>query len=249
MIGKELEVAVGSTVATSSDEDTEETHPPLSPATGAEALFLQGLGTSQISANALATELRKNYRPVSFRTSSATSIATDDFVSTYDNMDDLLKFETGLSTAKSTLTRVYEFEEDPNKMSSSNNKPNVDNVNVDAAEHIYEGAKNAWGWGKEQMVISTFLGITEAIAGKVVSVVGTDLEEIDGNIKPKLGELDSNIINPAVRAILGIVLQAAGKSEDIFKPIVVSILKPIGLIKDKDSVAPELTNTRTTTVS
>jgi len=100
------------------------------------------------------------------------------------------------------------------------------------------------------VVISTFLGITEGIAGKVVGVAGTDLEEIDGNIKPQLINFDNSILNPAIRAILGIVLNVAGKGEDIFGPIIVSILKPVGLIKDnKESVAPELTNIRATAVN
>ena len=57
------------------------------------------------------------------------------------------------------------------------------------------------------------------------------------------------ILGTTTTGIVGIVLNAAGKSENFFKPIVVSILKPVGLIKDKETVAPELTNTRTTTVS
>lgn len=247
LVGKELEVAVDIGAAATDEEEVsstdDETNPPLSPATGAEALFMSGLLAFDISADALASEIRKSYRSP-FRASSM-SVATDDFVSTCDNIDDLNKYE-GKEAPELSKQPIHEFEEDP-KMASSKN---VDEVNVDAAEHVYEAAKNVWGWGKDQFLISTFLGVTEAVAGKVVGVVGTDLEEIDGNIKPKLSDLDSNIINPAVRAILGIVLNAAGKSQDIFKPIVVSILKPIGLIKDKDSVAPELTNTaQTTTVS
>lgn len=248
LVGKELEVTVGSTVATAETEEEvsstdDSNHPPLSPASGAEALFLPGLKTSSISANALARELNRNHR--SFM--SASTVATDDYASTYENIDDLnLKY----NEEKQVPAPIYEFEEDPTMSSSTT--PTTQEVNVNAAEQIYGCAKDIWGWGKQQVVIKTFLGITEAVAGKVVGVVGTDLEEIDGNIKPKLSELDSSIINPAVRAILGIVMNAAGSSESFFKPIVVSILKPIGFIKGdakKDSVAPELTNTRTTTVS
>lgn len=243
LVGKEFQVALEGTVTTETEDGEvsstdDETHPALSPASGAEALFMPGLRTCHISATALSNEIRRNYRRSS---RSSSTVATDDFVSTFDNMDDLMDKETSRGLSRQP---IYEFEEDA-KMTSTN----VDNVNVNAAEHVYEGAKNVWGWGKEQMVISTFLGITEAIAGKVVSVVGTDLEEIDGNIKPQLTNLDSSILNPAVRAVLGIVLNAAGKSEDFLKPIVVSILKPVGLIKDKETVAPELTNTRTAAVS
>lgn len=235
LVGKEFQVAVGGNLSNEMDEDVsstgEVTCPPLSPASGAEALFMPGLRTSNISPSALASELRKNYR--TFR--SASTVATDDFVSTCDNMDDLMKYEG----SQSDLAKQPIFEE---KMSSTN----VDDVNVNAAEHVYEGVKNVWGWGKQQVIIKTFLGITEAVAGKVVSVVGTDLEEIDGNIKPQLSNFDNNILNPAVRAILGIVMNAAGKSENFLKPIIVSVLKPIGLIKNgkKPETAPELTNSR-----
>lgn len=251
LVGKELEVsfAIAATVDTETDDDVSssvDVHMPLSPATGAEALFMAGLQTSTISANALASELRKNHRPLR----SASTAATDDFHSTFDTFDDMNKFynydsdENGLSKQP-----IYELDED-SKMSNPMNI-NVDEIELDAAAHVYEGAKNVWGWGKEQMVIKTFLGIAEGIAGKVVSVAGTDLEEIDGNIKPQLSSFDSGILNPAIKAILSAVLSAAGKGEEVFKPIVVSILKPIGLIKDskKETVAPELTNTRTTRVS
>ena len=124
----------------------------------------------------------------------------------------------------------------------SSTTSSVESVKVDAASHVYEGVKNVWSWGKEQVILSSFLGITEAIAGKVVGVIGTDLEEIDNNIKPQLVNLDSSILNPAIRAILGVIMNAAGKSQDFVKPIVFSILKPMGVIKDKEIVAPKLTN-------
>jgi len=250
LVGKELEVTHSTVSMTETDEevsnsDDDTNHPPLSPASGAEALFLPGRKTSSISANALARELNRNHR--SFMTTS--TVATDDYASAYDNLDDLnLKYYE----EKQAPAPIYEFEEDPTMSSSApSTSSNASEVNVNAAEQIYGAAKNVWGWGKQQIVIKTFLGITEAVAGKVVGVVGTDLEEIDGNIKPKLNELDNSIINPAVRAILGIVMNAAGSSEGFLKPIIVSILKPIGLIKGdvkkdtkKDSVAPELTNSR-----
>jgi pterin-4a-carbinolamine dehydratase len=235
LVGKELEVSFADgTADTDEVSSDDEVHRPVSPQSGAESLFLGSLRTSHISANALATELRRSNRS----SRSGSTVATDDFVSAFDNLDDLIKFQNDFAKEASSLSKhpIYEYEEHP-RMSTS-----VESVKVDAASHVYEGVKNVWGWGKEQMVISTFLGFTEAIAGKVVSVIGTDLEEIDNNIKPQLVNFDSNILNPAVRAVLAVILNAAGKSEDFVKPIVVSILKPMGLIKDKETVAPELTN-------
>ena len=255
MVGKELEVSFAATTETFVETDEESSgwindeHRPLSPATGAESLFMSGLPTSAISANALASEIHKNHRPLRFDF----TVATDDFHSTFDTSSDMQKFydyddDNFDDTAEFSKKRVIIQN---SKMSSNMaSNINVDEIQVDAAAHVYEGAKNVWGWGKEQMVISTFLGMAEGIAGKIVSVAGTDLEEIDGNLKPQLSSFDSGILNPAIKQILTVVLNAAGKGEDIFKPIVVSILKPIGLIKDdasmKETIAPELTNTRMT---
>lgn len=258
LVGKTLEVSFAATTETETDNNIcssdDDAHLSLSPATGAESLFMAGLETSTISANALASEIRNNHRP--FR--SASTVATDDFHSTFGNSDDMDKFydygdddddddyDDLIANQNKQPIHKASNNQDP-KMSNSASQVNVEEIKVDAAAHVYEGAKNVWGWGKEQMVISTFLGIAEGIAGKVANVAGTDLEEIDGNLKPQLSGFDTGILNPAIKKILGIVLNAAGKGEDIFKPIVVSILKPIGLLQDspkKESIAPELTNSR-----
>jgi hypothetical protein len=109
----------------------------------------------------------------------------------------------------------------------------------DAAVHVYEGVKVVWAWGKGVAIISPFLGIAEAVTGKVVKVVGTDLEEIDGNIKPQLAKLDGKL-NPALEAVVSIILGAAGKAESIIKPIIVTFLSPLGLIKN-EAENPEVT--------
>ena len=257
LVGKELEVSFAATTETFAETDEEvsasglldDAHRPLSPATGAESLFIAGLQTSMISANALASELHKNHRPLKFDF----TVATDDFHSTFDTSSELQKFYNYSDNNDNYDDDAAEYSKNEvtnkdSNMSNSTSNINVDEINVDAAAHVYEGAKNVWGWGKEQMVISTFLGMAEGIAGKIASVAGTDLEEIDGNLKPQLSNFDSGILNPAIKQVLAIVLNAAGKGEEIFKPIVVSILKPVGLIKDdkKETIAPELTNTRMT---
>lgn len=246
LVGKDVEVSLSSpnTTLEETDEDASaDGHPPLSPPSSAEALFLPGLRTSDVSANFLATELHRNYRPLR----SSSTVATDDFVSAVETMDDLLSNpERNRGFFGFIKQPIQEFEEDP-KMSttSSTNDFDPDTVKPDPATHVYETAKNVWGWGKEQMIISTFLGITEAVAGKVVSMVGTDFEEIDHNIQPKLSDFDLRVLNPAIRAVLAVVMNVAGKSENFLKPIIVSVLKPIGLIKDgKMENAPELTNSR-----
>lgn len=60
----------------------------------------------------------------------------------------------------------------------------------------------------------------------------------------KLHGIDDNVLNPAISAVVGTILGAVGKTEEIIKPLITSILKPIGLIKDdtKTSATPEITS-------
>jgi hypothetical protein len=120
--------------------------------------------------------------------------------------------------------------------------PSEDEKHVDVAAHVYEGAKDVWAWGKGKAVFSPFLGLAEAVAGKVVGVAGTNLEDIDGSIKPQLKNLDSGILNPAIEKLAVIVLGTAAKTEEIIKPIIVIFLTPFGLIKEeKRDETPEVT--------
>lgn len=111
---------------------------------------------------------------------------------------------------------------------------------LDAAEKVYDTAKGVWSWGKSVIVFKPFLGLTEVVAGKFVDMMGSDLASVDGIVLDKLHEIDDSMLNPAIAAVLGALLGAAGKSEDVLKPIIVSILKPLGLIKDT-AENPEVT--------
>jgi hypothetical protein len=117
-------------------------------------------------------------------------------------------------------------------------------MHVDPAEKAYDAAKGVWAWGKGVFVMKHFLGIAEAVAGKAVGMAGSTLEDLDHAIMPRLQEWDDSLLNPALQAMVGTILGAVKKSEDIFKPVVFAILKPIGLIKEDDkkkSSEPELT--------
>lgn len=111
---------------------------------------------------------------------------------------------------------------------------------LDAAEKVYDTAKGVWAWGKSVIVFKPFLGLTEAVAGKFVDLMGSDLASVDGIVLDKLHEIDDSMLNPAIAAVLGALLGAAGKSEDVLKPLIISILKPLGLIKDT-AEHPEMT--------
>jgi hypothetical protein len=118
---------------------------------------------------------------------------------------------------------------------------------LDAAEKAYETVKNVWAWGKGVAIVTPFLGLAETVAGKVVSMAGSNLEGIDGVVKEQLHSLDEKVLNPALVVILGAMLGAAGKTEDTLGPFIISILKPLGLIKET-AENPELTVTPGVTV-
>jgi hypothetical protein len=113
-------------------------------------------------------------------------------------------------------------------------------MKVDAAEVVYGKAKDIWAWGKTVPVVSFFVDTTEKVATKALGVAGTDFGTLDTKIAEELAKLDSGVLNPAIEAIAKAVISAAGKSEDTLKPFIISILKPLGMIKSEaDESNPE----------
>jgi hypothetical protein len=155
---------------------------------------------------------------------------------------DVLAF-TKNTTSKSSpkhKRRETEFHDTQQTMSTATETT----MHVDPAEKAYDAAKGVWAWGKGVFVMKHFLGMAEAVAGKAVSMTGSTLEDLDHAIMPRLQEWDDSLLNPALQAVVGTILGAVKKSEDIFKPVVFAILKPIGLIKEDDkkkTSEPELT--------
>lgn len=208
---------------------SDEVYRPVSPATPFESFFLSPqLRTNQISAYALASQIRS-----SRSSKSLTSVATDEFATACESTDDFRESPTSnhgnlfgkdvLIISRQPIPEVsYESYEDT-IMSDENH--------FDVAEHVYEGAKGVWVWGKGVSIIKPFLGIAEAVAGKVVGVVGTSLEDIDGTIKPKLHEFDDGILNPSIAKIVGIILSTVSKGDETLRPIIEAILGPLGIIK------------------
>lgn len=253
--------------------------PPLSPAGGAESLFLAGLATSKISADALSKRLRlttnsKYPGSVERRSTSAASIRsvlTDDFQSCAQFSDDVdfpitddeedehdEHFQNDNNSNSEDDTTFFSLFRSPSKKmstttaSSSSRKVNNNTKatpvepsqaakeGMDVTEHVYEKAKGAWAWGKGVPLISIGLGITEAFVGKAASVAGTDLQTLDQKIKPQLEKFDHDVMDPAIKAVIGALMNAANKSEGFVKPIVIKILSPFGLIKN-EAENPELT--------
>jgi len=272
---------MSSSVEGSTEEDrngasVESSHPPLSPANPAEMFFLQQPGTSdRISAFALAAEIQQNRRgSSSSQRSSNLSTATDDFASACENSTDANFFYDdyiGPSHSSNSLfgkdvlvlpqpsipeDNSFTFED-----SIMNSEPTTNNTSAgpsDIAQNVYKGAKGIWSWGKEKTPFSPFLGLAEGVASKVIGVAGSNLEEIDGTIQPQLAGLDSKFLNPTLYAIVELILGGVSKSENFIRPVVMTVLGPVGLgqVKGekkeveekkkqekmtKDLVAPEIT--------
>lgn len=145
-------------------------HAPVSPMRAAEALFLEDMPTQTISAAALAQQIHVRHRPLSL---AATSVATDDFQSAFDDTHSFLDSPFGKDAL--TFSRDHSGEEQEFKES-------MEDTHVDAAEKVYENVKGAWAWGKGIVVFSPFMGMAEGVAGKVVEMAGSNLEEVDGRV-------------------------------------------------------------------
>ena len=131
---------------------------------------------------------------------------------------------------------------------SSPTSGSPDLEHVDAAEKVYEGAKGIWTWGKGIPVAGFFMGVTEGAAGKVIEVAtGGDkskVSDLDGGVLGILKVVDDQVLNPTVHKIASLILGAAGKTEAIFKPILITCMKPIEMIlpgMGSDDTAPEAT--------
>eukprot|EP00534_Pseudo-nitzschia_fraudulenta_P015295 CAMPEP_0201235612 /NCGR_PEP_ID=MMETSP0852-20130820/7190_1 /ASSEMBLY_ACC=CAM_ASM_000632 /TAXON_ID=183588 /ORGANISM="Pseudo-nitzschia fraudulenta, Strain WWA7" /LENGTH=272 /DNA_ID=CAMNT_0047529271 /DNA_START=399 /DNA_END=1217 /DNA_ORIENTATION=+ len=127
-----------------------------------------------------------------------------------------------------------------------------DGMKVDAAEIVYGKAKDILLWGKSVPVVSFFVGTSEAVAGKALGVVGTDLSELDAKLESELTKFDTGILNPAIETIAKVMIGVAGKTEETLKPVIEALLGPfLKLIKseayeskpDEHTANPEVTVT------
>lgn len=200
---------------------------------------------------------------------SHSSVATDDFQSTYSSEQQYLDFsdpalvslddsDDPFNNSKTSQSSVFERDalsrgdlyssESPTQFHDTqeeNNMTDTTTTKVDPAEKIYENAKGIWAWGKGVVVFKPFLGLAEGVAGKVVSMAGSSIEDVDSKVAEKLHGLDDSILNPAIAALVSTLMGAAHSTEDFVKPIIMTLLKPVDfLIKGKPE-NPEVTTPTT----
>jgi hypothetical protein len=108
----------------------------------------------------------------------------------------------------------------------------IDVLHVDAAEKVYVTVKQVWGWGNSQWFAAPFLGLAESVASKVVEMVAhTTLPALDQEIiTPNLYKLDDHLLNPTISKVFHTIMSAFHKTEDIVKPVMITVLTPLGLI-------------------
>eukprot|EP00546_Thalassionema_frauenfeldii_P015515 CAMPEP_0178932070 /NCGR_PEP_ID=MMETSP0786-20121207/22366_1 /TAXON_ID=186022 /ORGANISM="Thalassionema frauenfeldii, Strain CCMP 1798" /LENGTH=252 /DNA_ID=CAMNT_0020609227 /DNA_START=540 /DNA_END=1298 /DNA_ORIENTATION=+ len=226
----------------SSFDDEFDDHRSVSPLNAAESFFLSPqLRTNQISANALASELRQRTSSRYGRSSRSgvSTIATDDFHSAAGS-------EAGINERYNIITnrsadaffgKDIIIEQDENMASS--------NDDIDVAQNVYGKAKDIWAWGKDLPVVGFFEGVTESVAGKVVEMAGTTLSDLDKDfIAPKLADFDTSFLNPIVEKIVEALMAGGARGHELMA----YVGKPLGLIEAEEKpgkkVAPEVTSTK-----
>lgn len=121
-------------------------------------------------------------------------------------------------------------------------------AHFDVLDHVYEGAKSAWAFGKGIVVFKPFMGIAEVVAEKALSVVGVEsLDSVDSIVIPHLKGIDKDLIDPAILKIWSIIEPVVGKGEDIAKSMVAMVHKKPKIECEKEKAkecaevsAPEL---------
>lgn len=256
------------------EEEVQDLHPPVSPPRAAEALFFgSDLSTQSISATFLAEQIHIQFKSprsdVSANTEDFCSVS--DFHSTVSDVGRQSFLTAVQSTEEDQLppatiqespfsqdalaqdlhinperTVPKEIFEDSIMSQPTTTTNNDDADHVDPAVHTYQTAKGIWAWGKDQIVVSTFLGIAEGVAGKVVEVVaGASLTTVDENVEKKLHGLDDGLLNPAIAALVAVLLGCADKTHSIIDPVIMTLLKPLGMLKSKPEnpeVTPKVTS-------
>lgn len=114
-------------------------------------------------------------------------------------------------------------------------------MQIDAAETVYDKAKDVWAWGKGLPIVSPFLGIAEGVVGKFVGIAtGQSLDSLDRNVTDQLQIFDDAVLNPAIYRLVQVILKLSGETEKVLKPYIIQVLTPLGLIKTT-AENPELT--------
>jgi len=113
-------------------------------------------------------------------------------------------------------------------------------AHFDVAQNAYGAAKDLWFWGKSVPVVSHLLGVTEAVAAKVLDAsVHMDLPALDSQVAtPQLKKLDDDVVTPFILAVWKLIEPAVVEGDKlviqpVLKEVVPRVLAPLGLFAKK----------------
>merc|ERR1719223_81180 len=103
----------------------------------------------------------------------------------------------------------------------------------DVVEHVYEGAKSAWAFGKGIFVLSPFMGVAEGAATKMLSLTTgvTSLEDADTHIKSTLSNVDKEFIDPAILKLWAALEPIVGKLEEVLMSVLGVVSKKVPMLE------------------
>jgi hypothetical protein len=114
----------------------------------------------------------------------------------------------------------------------------------DVVDHVYEGAKSVWSFGKGIIVFKPFMGVAEGVATKVLSITTgvSSLEDADKGIKCALSGVDKEFIDPAILQLWSLLEPIIGKGDDVLKTVMGFVSKDTPLLEaEEETVAAEET--------
>lgn len=112
----------------------------------------------------------------------------------------------------------------------------------DTLDHVYEGVKSAWAFGKNIGIVKPFLGMAESVAVKVIQITtGVEsLDALDQNLKPHVSGLDKDLLDPAILAVIKFLEPILGKGSEVVGGMV-NLVHKVPLIKtDPEVTSPEV---------
>ena len=91
---------------------------------------------------------------------------------------------------------------------------------IDAAEHVYGAAKEAFRWTQSLPVVGAWSGMTETVATKALAVLGTNFPEVDYHVEHTVRTLDGHVLNPVLGSVTAWLMQIGGTTERVVRPLV-----------------------------
>lgn len=119
--------------------------------------------------------------------------------------------------------------------------PTSELPHFDTLDHVYEGAKSAWAFGKNIGIVKPFLGMAETVAVKVIQITtGVEsLDALDKNLKPHVTGLDKDLLDPAILAVIKFLEPILGKGSEVVGGMA-NLVHKVPLIKNNPEVtSPE----------